>query len=102
MLDYLEYNSILYKEITKYLKLKNERVSKDLFLCILSSCRMVYTGSSVTHACSLAGMGAGGEHFEGRYVSKYVRPIMKIAKPILEEEEKKKLNKNLVDVIEVD
>lgn len=84
MLDYLKYNSILYKEITKYLKSKNERISQDLFMCVLSACRMVYTGTSVARACGLAGMGAGGEHFEGKYVSKYVRPIMKIAKPKLE------------------
>lgn len=84
MLDYLEYNSILYKEITKYLKSKNERISQDLFMCVLSACRMVYTGASVGSACRIAGIGAGGEHFEGKFVSKYVRPIMKIAQPKLE------------------
>ena len=89
MLEYKEYNSILYKEIIEYLKLKNERIDRDLFTTILGACRMVYTGSSIRNACELSGMGISQEHLDGKYISKYVRPIMKSVMPKLEVYEKK-------------
>lgn len=94
VLDFNEYNSILYQEISQYVRMKGQRIDKALFICILSACRLVYLENSIKYACGIAGIGASSIHYDAKEISKYVKPIMKIALPVLKEKEKSLLSRD--------
>lgn len=106
---YSDKNEIFFHELKGYLKDNEERIEKDLFIAILSACRLVDGGESIGNACGLAGIGAASTHYEKKELRPYVKAVIARAEPKIKElhERQKKqeeqrlfLNKTLADLAE--
>ncbi len=81
--------SIVYQELTKYLKDKNEQIDKEYFRGILKVSTRVLEGETLSYACNMYSQffhdgSTESGHLDKAYVRKYSKEIIKIVKDKIE------------------
>ncbi|NFM10065.1 hypothetical protein FDC61_04430 [Clostridium botulinum] len=81
--------NIVYEELTKYLKDKNERIDKEYFRGVLKVSTEVLEGETLSYACNMYSQffhdcSTEDGHLDRKYLRKYSKEIIKIVKDKIE------------------